>query len=148
MLLQSAILSVFNLANALHDSKRIKKHKRIYHGVNGAAYLLLVGLMIWWITLSDVAFTLHLGKRSLHVPAWLDSSLFAVSALLNRQISFDGILNRLRGLSFFYVSPSPKSKIDILEIKLFGKSGYIVTIIYLILWVITLGYQLCKQLTT
>jgi hypothetical protein len=131
MLYQSAILSIFNILNALYDSRRIKKHKRIYHGINGVAYLVLVGLLIWWIK-----------------PTFLDGFLFVISAFFNRQITFDGVLNRLRGLSFYYVSTAatPDAIIDRIEIKLFGRNGYLTTVIYAIVLVGLLGYQLICQL--
>jgi len=42
------LLIAWNIANAKHDSDRIKQHKKIYHGVNAALYIICVGLITYF----------------------------------------------------------------------------------------------------
>lgn len=70
---------------------------------------------------------------------WLPSValLFAIRPI------FDISLNRFRKLPIDYVTPNPKSIIDKLEQKVFGKDGLLPKILYLI---ICLFLNLCKFL--
>jgi hypothetical protein len=123
MLIQLAILGIFNFLNALYDSIRIKSHKRIYHSLNGAAYLVLIGILVWWVK-----------------PSLLDGVLFVIHALCNRQSIFDTSLNLLRGLPIDYTSINPTSVIDKLEIRVFGRNGLYPFATYALIFTGTLIY--------
>lgn len=124
MILPNAILILFNVINSRIDAYRILKNKNIAHGVNFVAYavcavacILIFKINHWW--------------------------LFAISAFFNRQITFDIPLNLRRGLKWDYVSLAkpPKALMDRIEISLFGYNGKAPTIIYGIIWVVTLILQ-------
>lgn len=105
MLVKLLIVILFigvNIAHAYHDGKRIKAQKRIYHGLNGLFYILL---------LAPVAF--------------LKDWLFVIGLLSLRRIVFDTALNLFRGLRFDYISSTTTSLIDRLSYKFQAKFGYI-----------------------
>lgn len=61
------------------------------------------------------------------------------------RIIFDGTLSKFRGLSFWYVSPRPKSFFDKWEKKIFGTNSFIPRLIYLIIFIgLNLTYELLK----
>ena len=92
-----------NIAHAYHDAKRIKAQKRIYHGLNGLFYILL------------------LAPTYIYPKEWL----FVIGLLSLRRIVFDTALNLFRGLRFDYISSTTTSIIDRLSYKFQAKFGYI-----------------------
>lgn len=110
-------LALFNFGNACFDARRIKKGKRIYHGLNLAVYAIWVGLLCWLCQWNVAAIV-----------------LFCVSAFCNRQLSFDIPLNIIRELPWDYVSKSPKSITDKLEIEIFGYNGRAQVVCYTLVW--------------
>lgn len=89
-LLTIIIFFLYNVANAHFDADRIKAGKRIYHGINGAAYIALLCL------------TYYLFKDP-----------YMISALLvERALVFNISLNLYRGLPVDYKPLKPKSIVD------------------------------------
>lgn len=122
--LNQLVLVFYNLANAKIDANRIKKHKRIYHAINGGLYLLLVAYLIW---IADY-----------NLP---NATLFTFASFFQRQVVFDSALNKFRGLPFFYQSTAirPKAIIDRIERVLFpDQDGVKIFFFYLNMWAITL----------
>lgn len=122
-LLAQLILSSFNLLNAVHDANRIRLYKRIYHGLNFGVYALLVALLCWKAHWNAGVIT-----------------LFCVSSFCNRQLSFDIPLNLRRGLQWDYVTKAdpPKSILDRIEIRLFGRNGRAPFLVYGVVWLVCL----------
>lgn len=120
-LLDHFSLAWFNYVNALIDARRIRKGKRIYHGINFTAYALFCALLCWLAEWD----------------AW-QIILFGVSAFANRQLSFDIPLNLKRGLKWDYVTPAkpPKAILDRVEIRLFGYNGRAPVVVYVAVFVI------------
>jgi len=95
------LFTALNIAHAYHDAKRIKAHKRIYHGLNSLFYILLLA------------------------PVSLLKDWFFIIGLLSlRRIVFDTALNLFRGLRFDYISSTTTSIIDKLSYKFQAKYGY------------------------
>lgn len=93
----------------------IKRDRRIYHGLNGLLHLVIIcfcGYMVNWFLI--------------------------IPMLFQGRLMFDIALNLFRGLDFDYVPEAPKSKIDILEKRVFGDDGILPKIIYLNLFFIAL----------
>lgn len=105
MLIKLIIVILFtgvNVAHAHYDSERIKAQKRIYHGLNGLFYILLLAPV--YIYLKD----------------WM----FIIGLLSLRRVVFDTALNLFRGLRFDYISSTTTSIIDRLSYKFQAKFGY------------------------
>jgi hypothetical protein len=122
--LPDLILIAFNILNCFIDAYKIKNlGKNIKHGINFGSYLVVTGLCIWLFHMS-----------------FLIALIFSLSAFFNRQITFDIPLNLRRGLDWDYVSLDnpPKAITDRIEVWLFGYNGRTPTIIYGILWLLTL----------
>lgn len=123
-LINQAILVAFNLVNVKIDAFRITKHKKIAHGINLAAYAVLVGLLIWIFKMN-----------------WPSAVLFGFSAFANRQLSFDIPLNLKRGKDWFYQSTAdtPAAFWDRIERELFGTAnGKKIAAIYAGMWMLCL----------
>jgi hypothetical protein len=118
-LIAQLCLVLFNLGNACVDSHRIMMGKRIYHGLNIAAYLAFTGLLCLLLQ-----------------PGFGVIIVFAISAGAIRQLSFDIPLNLMRGLKWDYVSLAkpPKSITDRVEIWLFGYNGQVPVVCYTLVW--------------
>jgi hypothetical protein len=118
VILEQSILIGFNLVNSRIDAYRILKNKTIAHGVNFGAYLILVLIL------------------ALFFKSWF---LF-IPAFFSRQITFDIPLNLRRGLKWDYVSLDrpPKALMDQIEVRIFGYNGRLSSVIYLILWVVSI----------
>lgn len=121
------ILILFNILNAFFDASRIKKNKRIYHGLNLLAYCVVMGFEVWLFEIRGW---------------WI--VLYCLSAFFNRQLFFDIPLNLARGLTWDYVSKEklPKAKMDRIEIWMFGLNGKPPVLVYSIGWIITTGILL------
>jgi len=118
---------LFNVANAFLDAYKIRElNKTIRHGINLAAYIAYVGVVIWIFDLST----------------W-GAVLAALSAFFNRQIFFDIPLNWRRGLKWDYVSldKPPKALMDKIEVSIFGYNGRLPVLIYSIGLVVTVVIQ-------
>lgn len=102
-LLIAILFIAINIALAKYDSWRISRHKRIYHGINAAVYLIL--LIYPYIVTKD----------------WF----FIIALLSLRRIVFDTALNLFRGLRFDYISSTTTSIIDRLSYKFQAKYGYV-----------------------
>lgn len=130
-ILNQLILAFFNVVNSRVDAYRILKNKTIAHGINFAAYSVLVGLLIVLFKM-DVA----------------HGVIFGFSAFFNRQLSFDIPLNLRRGLKWFYQSMAnpPKAILDKIERWLFGVdyNGKWIVMYYAILWLVTVGFNYIK----
>jgi len=106
MLVKLAIAFLFvgmNIILAYNDAERIKLHLRIYHGLNGLLYILLL----------------------LPVYLYLKDWFFIIGLLSLRRVVFDTSLNIMRGLRFDYISSSTTSLIDRLSYKFQAKYGYV-----------------------
>lgn len=95
---------VYNLVQAKHDSIRIANNKRIYHGINGALYVMTI--LSWWIVAKDFG-------------VWQ-----AVAVCLMRIPVFNTSLNIFRGLPAHYMSSKTTSIIDKMTYNLVKKIGY------------------------
>lgn len=117
------LLIGFNMVNVWIDAYRILKNKRIAHGLNFGAYISLGLVCIWFF---------HLGL-------W-QAVVYLLSAFFSRQITFDIPLNFVRGKDWDYVSldKPPKALMDRIEVRIFGYNGAAPTIIYALLWVVTI----------
>jgi hypothetical protein len=93
-----------NILHAYHDCKKIQDHKKIYHGLNGLFYIIL---------LIPVYF---------HLKNWF----FLVGLLSLRRVVFDTALNLFRGLSFDYISSTTTSIIDRLSYSFQKRYGYVI----------------------
>jgi hypothetical protein len=116
MLLKILILILFffiNIGLAKYDSIRIKKQKRIYHGINAAVYLVMMVVVFYF----------------------LRSYSFFIALLAERRIVFDTALNLFRGLRFDYISSSTTSIIDRVSYNFQAKHGYFV---YYLIFLITI----------
>lgn len=122
----------FNLVNSRIDAYKIRVlHKEVRHGVNLAAYLTLVGFLI-----------IHQRPES-WAEVW-QQVVFLVSALANRQISFDVPLNRRRHLPWYYQSTAepPRALWDRLERWVFGNiGGKAIAGVYAGAWIICTGVR-------
>ncbi len=85
-----------------------KKNARIYHGLNGAIHLLLIGICGYIYGLWIAMVMLFIGR-----------------------LFFDVALNLIRGKAIDYVSPRPKSIVDRVEKRIFGNNGLLPKLIYL-----------------
>jgi hypothetical protein len=125
ILYDQLILAAHNLLNVWLDAYKIKRAlkknipKSVRHGVNFAAYAITVGMVIWWR----------------HMGVW-DAVVFALSALFQRQLTFDIPLNWRRGLAWNYVSldKPPNALMDKIEIRLFGYNGTAPVVVYGVCW--------------
>lgn len=128
----------FNVVNSYIDAYKIRRlNKVIRHGINLGSYLILfsvlaykfIFLQVWDPQASLLPNLIHLLAHT--VP-------FLISALANRQITFDIPLNLRRGLKWDYVSLDrpPKAWWDSLEVRVFGYNGRLSTAIYAVLWII------------
>ncbi len=108
MLLTLIIFFLINVTLAQYDANRIKKGKRIYHGINGAVYIVLLCLTYW-----------------------IFNNWYLVAALcFERLLVFNPAVNLYRGLPFDYLPLNPKSIID-KAIKFVFKSGMIAYVFFL-----------------
>lgn len=127
------IIIAEDIANVFIDAYKIKValsekyDKAIKHGINGAVYIALAGLLIW----------------TFHMTLWPQAVVFLFSALLARQVFFDVGLNvrRFGWSQWGYVTldDPPAAIFDRIEIKLFGRNGKKITIGYGICWLISLA---------
>lgn len=101
LLIGQLFLALFNIANSHIDAYRILKNKTIAHGVNFGAYLLLVSVLCFLLS----------------IPINVGVPLFFASAFFNRQFTFDIPLNIRRGLEWYYQSKDnpPKALLDKIE---------------------------------
>lgn len=99
----------FCIAFAYWNAILIKKGKRIYHALNGLLHL-TVACLIGYFTHWE----------------------YGLATLCITRLFFDVALNLFRGLPIDYVSPKPKSIIDIAEKKIFGMDGFTPKVIYLV----------------
>jgi len=111
------LLICWNIANAKHDSDRIKQHKKIYHGVNAALYIICVGLITYF------------GR--------VNPYIFAASAIFGRLFIFNTSLYILRGLKWYYVSPERKAVTDQILYRIFGANGKLQVFTFAALWIAT-----------
>jgi hypothetical protein len=102
-LLVVILFAAVNIAHAYHDSERIKAQKRIYHGLNGLFYILVIA------------------------PVIISKDWFFVIGLLSlRRVVFDTALNLFRGLKYDYISATTTSIIDRLSYNFQNRFGYII----------------------
>jgi hypothetical protein len=122
-LINQLALAVFNLCNVKIDAYRILSHKTIAHGINFAAYAAFC-VLLCWLARWDVRQVV----------------IFCVSAFCNRQFTFDIPLNKRRGLQWDYVTKAdpPKSILDRIEIRIFGRNGRAPFLVYGVVWVVCL----------
>lgn len=97
--LAEILFVIVNIAMAKHHANLILKDKPIKHGWWGLLYLIIAGVVCYYLK------------------SWW---LFTASLVL-RKVVFDAALNLFRGKALFYVSSSPKSIVDIVHYKIFGK---------------------------
>jgi len=124
------VMIAFNILNAFIDAYRILKNKKIAHGINFGAYILVFMLVVWVFQIRPI----KIGEL---VFCWL----------FGRQIFFDPVLNLRRGLKIDYVSldKPPKAWLDRQEVRLWGYNGRIALAVYGIGFIIsTLIYVIMK----
>lgn len=109
------IFTLLNIFLAQHDANRIKKGKRIYHGVNGAIYIVL-----------------------LSIQHYIFADWYLTAALcVNRLLTFNISLSLYRGNDWDYLSPEPKSITDKIAKWVF-KKGIVMYGLYSVLFVFLL----------
>ncbi len=131
-LINHLILAVHNCINVFIDAYKIKTFaklgKNVRHGINLAAYLGTISILVF-----------------IHSDSWWYRANFIFSALVQRQLTFDLPLNIRRGLPLFYQSTAerPKAFMDRVERWLFpSNDGKLIATVYLILFCITIGVQI------
>ena len=125
-LINQLALAGFNFINSRLDAYRIMHNKAIAHGINFGVYSLFCALLCW------------LARWNIGV-----ITLFCISAFCNRQFAFDIPLNLRRGLKWDYVTKEdpPKSILDRIEIRIFGRNGRAPFLFYGIIWTACLIIQ-------
>ena len=124
MILSQLWFAIFNIINVYIDAYKITKlNKKIRHGINFSAYFLFVCIIAYFSS-DDTVHRINI----------------IVSALFNRQFTFDIPLNLRRGLAWNYVTSQdpPGSILDRVEIFLFKRNGTLPFIFYGIFWILTL----------
>lgn len=112
MILTLILFTLINLILAAFDASRIKKGKTINHFINAVIYTALV---------AGTYFLFH--------------NWFLIAALLfNRLLFFNISLSLFRGLPAFYISPKPASVIDKIAKSIFGKKGWLMYLVYAIIF--------------
>lgn len=109
MIIYLAIYVLFCIILARLNSEWIEDGLKINHKLNGAAHLCFaIGALFfdWWHFLT---------------------------ILFTGRVAFDISLNHFRELPIGYVSPSPLSKVDIIEKKVFGNNGILPKAIYVVI---------------
>jgi len=127
IILAGFVLILANVTNAFIDAYKITVLKKaIRHAINLTAYLVVTGLCVWLF----------------NFPLW-HAVLYVVSAFFCRQITFDIPLNLRRDLKWDYVSMAmpPQAIMDRIEVKIFGYNGKAPTVIYGVIWIISLTAQ-------
>lgn len=107
------IYSVWLVAVAYINSGWIKQRFSIRHFFNGLSFLCAA-----WIMWSNFGWQ------------------YAVATLFLTRAVYDAVLNKLRALPLDYVSPSPKSLVDIIEKKIFKSNGWLPKVICLLVAVL------------
>ena len=107
------IITIINILLAKWDSILIFKGKRILHGVNGAIYLLVCGILFYIY-------------RNWYLVA---------AALFNRLVFFNIALNLFRKLRWDYISLTPKSMIDKAALSIFKHNGKLMYGVYFVLFI-------------
>lgn len=125
-LIDQLILIFYNYVNAIRDANKIKNNISINHVSNGLDYAFMIFIIIFITDIYNYEMFI----------------LFPISAFFNRQISFDIPLNLKRKLKWDYVSKVASSLIDKIEIRIFGYNGKAPTILYGILFSITIIIEL------
>lgn len=105
------IYQFFVIWLAKDNAHRIEQGKRIYHGLNGGLHILAACLVL--------------------PTGWINS----LSLLLLTRVVFDMSLASFRDLPFDYVTHKPKSIVDKIERKIFGKNGWMPKLVYIILFI-------------
>jgi hypothetical protein len=113
MILWQALYTVFCVALAYVNYRVIAADKRVFHAVNGIAHLL------FWVA-------------AFKFSSWL---ILLLLPFIGR-LFFDSALNLFRGLPLDYVPAKPKSIIDKVEKRFFGKDGETPKLIYLLVIII------------
>jgi len=108
------IFSLLNIVLADIDAHKIEQGKVIKHGINGLIYLGLLGFAFFFTK---------------------DFWLLAVLCF-DRLIFFNLSLNIFRKLPFLYVSKEPKSIVDKLALKVFGKNGGVMYLVYAVIFIL------------
>jgi len=112
MILTLILFTLLNLILAAFDASRIKKGKTINHFINAVIYTALV---------AGTYFLFH--------------NWFLIAALLfNRLLFFNIGLSLFRGLPAFYISPKPASVIDKIAKSIFGKNGWLMYLVYAVIF--------------
>lgn len=107
MIIPEVSYALFCIILAAINDDRIKDGKKIRHFWNGLCHLCVAipaAIFIHWTV--------------------------GLVILCNSRVIFDISLNAMRGLPFDYVPLKPKSIVDQIEIKLFGRNGWIPKILY------------------
>jgi hypothetical protein len=127
-LINQAILAGFNWGNTRIDAYRILRHKGIAHGINFGTYAVFT-LILYYFTVKPV-FTWSAFP-------YADLVVYLFAAFTNRQFSFDIPLNLRRGLKWDYVTKAnpPKSILDRIEIRIFGRNGKAPFVMYGLIWI-------------
>lgn len=130
-LINQLTLAGFNLINSRVDAYRILRHKAIAHGINFIAYGAFT-LVLYYFTNKPVL--------TWSAFPYVDLIVFCCSAFTNRQFTFDIPLNLRRGLQWDYVTKAdpPKSVLDRIEIRIFGRNGRAPFIMYGVVWLVCL----------
>ena len=133
LIIGQLFLASFNLSNVVYDAYRIMQNKTIAHAINFIAYLIVSIAICLLLRIKFHIYFLWDTIPIIHGPGLV----FLVSALFNRQLSFDIPLNIRRGLKWYYQTKAtgPKaSLLDRLERRIFGSSeevGKIIAAFYL-----------------
>jgi hypothetical protein len=94
----------YNVLQAKHDAVRIQKNLRIYHGINGLAYVILI--VLWWTMSKEFGLPQAIAVCIIRIPV------------------FNTSLNYFRGLPLHYISSKTTSIVDKLTYSIVKKLGY------------------------
>jgi hypothetical protein len=143
MYLSELLLVIPSILMAWWHFKLIGRGKKILHGVWAGVFCIPLAIAIYLLRHKLLGeykeagnFFSEIWERLIQ---WKAVIIYIICQLCIRLIAFNLILNKLRKEPFDYESPDPKSIIDKIEYKIFGKR---IGVLYVILGVTVIVLQI------